>query len=136
MIRHLTSESNYESIIKDGFIKPRKKSDRECGTVSFEKLNGNNVLVDIFREEKYFRDGEKVVGILIDDEELNKEGFNVYYTNSSSVISRQESKYTTKYEHITRFFWDESNTDYIKIGEYVHVEGEIPTRFIKNIEFY
>lgn len=25
MIRHLTSKSNYESIIKDGVIKPRKK---------------------------------------------------------------------------------------------------------------
>lgn len=136
MIRHLTSESNYKSIKKDAIIKARKKSDRDCGVISFEKLNGNDVLVEIFREEKNFKSGEKVVAIIIDDEELVREGFNVYYTDSSSINSRQSSQYTTKYENITRFWGDESNKDYVSIGEYVHVEGDIPIKFIKIVEFY
>lgn len=136
MIRHLTSKFNYENIIKDGIIKPRGKRDRDFGVVSFEKFNENNILVNIIREEKYLEGEEQVVAILIDDKELIKEGFNVYYTDSSSIINRQKSKYTTKYENIIRFGGNELNNDYINIGEYVHVEGEISIRFIKNVEFY
>ena len=136
MIRHLTSKSNYESIIKDGVIKPRKKKDRDFGVVSFEKLNENNILVNIIREEKNLKKEEQVVAILIDDEELIKEGFNVYYTDSSLIANRQGSRYTTKYENITRFGGNELNADYINIGEYVHVEGEIPISFIKDVKFY
>ena len=47
MIRHLTSESNYESIIKDGFIKPERNQIESVEQYLLEKLNGNNVLVDI-----------------------------------------------------------------------------------------
>ncbi|EGT3619535.1 MULTISPECIES: hypothetical protein [Clostridium] len=104
--------------------------------VSFEKLNENNILVNIIREEKNLKKEEQVVAILIDDEELIKEGFNVYYTDSSLIANRQGSRYTTKYENITRFGGNELNDDYINIGEYVHVEGEIPISFIKDVKFY
>ncbi len=136
MIRHLTSESNYNSIIQDKVIRKREKEGRDKETVSFEKVNENNVFVHIYRNGKMIKDGEKVVGIIMDDQELIKVGFNIYYTDSSSINSRQRSKYTTKYENVTYYAGNELNEDYIKIGEYVHVEGDIPIRFIKEIELY
>lgn len=134
MIRHLTTKANYNNIISDKVIRTRKKDGRDRGVISFEKYNENDVFVEIFRDGKEVKD--KVVGIFIDDEELDKAGFNIYYTDSSSLKSRQDSKYTTKYENVTRFSKGELDENYIKIGEYVHIEGEIPIRFIKKIQIY
>ena len=76
------------------------------------------------------------MGLFIDEEKLKREGVNVYFTNSKTIKDRQISKYTTKYENITRFYGDETAEEYCKIGEYVHVEGEIPISYIEYIKFY
>ncbi|MGM8316778.1 hypothetical protein ACSXC4_14960 (plasmid) [Clostridium perfringens] len=136
MIRHLTSKKNYNKILSDGFIKVRTKEGRDFGTVSFEKFNGNDIFIEVFSKCVNTPNREDIVAILIDDNELINEGFNIYYTDSTSEKNRKESKYTTKYENIVNFNNDEENDDYIKIGEYVHVEQDIPIKFIKEIKYY
>ncbi|MDS0527105.1 hypothetical protein NNC19_15545 [Clostridium sp. SHJSY1] len=137
MIRHLTSESNYNSIIQDEIIKKREKDGRDKGTISFEILNENNIFVNLYKSgRKNLKAGEKIVGIIIDDEELIEAGVSIYYTDSSSINSRQRSKYTTKFENLCFYVGNELDQDYIKIGEYAHVEGDIPISFIKRVEFY
>ena len=137
MIRHLTSKSAFLSIINDGVIKVRQKEGRDNGVVSFEKLNKNDVFVDIFRDGKIDLGKDNVVvGILVDEEKLKNENFTVYYTDSRTEDSRKRSKYTTKYENITRYNNDETSENYIKIGEYIHVEGEIPIKYIEQFIFY
>lgn len=135
MIRHLTSEDSYNSIIKDGIIKPREKEGRDKGVVSFETFKGNNNFVEVFKNGKKFSGGQ-LVGIFIDEKKLQNENFKLYVADSSSVYSRQNSKYTTKYENITKFSGEETNPSYISIGEYIHVEGEIPIKYIERIERY
>lgn len=138
MIRHLTSIDIYDRINSDGVMKPRHKHerDRDEGIISFEKLNGNDIFVDVFREGKGWSKDQVVVGILVDEEKLKKDNFEVYLTDSRTLGSRKNSKYTTKYENITRYNADEIAENYIKIGEYIHVKGEIPIKYIEQVVYY
>jgi len=132
MIRHITTIKAYESIMKDGYIKPRNKEGRDKGVISFEKYEGNNAFVAIFSKPC----DSKFVGIFIDEQRLIDEGFNICSTDSTTLENRQLSKHTTKYENVTRFNGNEMAKEYKEIGEYVHVYGKISIKYIENVEFY
>jgi hypothetical protein len=132
MIRHLTTLEAYESISKDGVIKPRNKDGRDKGVVSFEKYQGNDEFVRLFSKPSNLR----IVGIFVDEQKLSDDGYKIYSTDSSSLQSRKLSKHTTKYENIVRFKGDETKEEYKNIGEYIHVYGEIPITYIEKVEFY
>ncbi|WP_346896556.1 hypothetical protein [Clostridium sp. UBA7503] len=132
MIRHLTTMYAYEKVLQDGVIKARRKNGREKDVISFETFNNNDVLVSIFLKEK----GKNIIAIYLDENRLENDGFIVYKTNSSDLKSRQESKYTTKYENIVRYKGDKADKDYRSIGEYVHVQGDIPVKYIEYIKEY
>lgn len=145
MIRHITSLENYNKIKEQGIIKPSARvresstSKREHGAVSFEIFENNNIFVEWIKEEKQHSKGwgsGPLIGIFIKIEELKNNGFRVHITDLSTETSRRESLYTTKHENMTRALHNDTVEDYNQIGEYVHVEGGIPIKYIKKVSCY
>ena len=117
----------------DGHIEPAKRG-QESGLVSFEVYMGNNVLVNLIRAGKdEFREKE-LLGIFVDESDLEREGFQIFRTDSRTHEARLENKHTSKYENITSF--GQETEAYKSIGEYIHVKGCIPIKYFKKIEQY
>ncbi|CEO27951.1 hypothetical protein [Paraclostridium sordellii] len=137
MIRHITSEDNYNQIIECGYLtfvdKGYNRTRRERNTVSFEVYSNNNNFIGIASNRPEYKD-KKLVAIYIDENKLIEGGFKVHFTSSITYEERTKNGYTSKYENIIYFGANENNRFYQEIGEYVHIEGNIPISYFEKIE--
>lgn len=138
MIRHITSDINFERIKNDKQIKNpnlyKTRPSGESGAISFEKYNGNDNLVYLVGKSKIKNDDKinKIVVIYIDENNLNSD--DIIFTSSEKGM-RDKECYTKK-ECVLYFNMDCENKDYKAIGEYVHVKGPISIDKIDHIEFF